>query len=129
VCFRRVVSAGNIAVLADVKKKHSSNGVTADVNIVEIVLAAQFFCADGVAIIGSGTGYAADSCELRKIKAFTDDIPVVVGSGINPEIVGDFAAADAFLVGSFKEKGDWRNEMCPQRLDQMCQAMQQLCDS
>ena len=62
--------------------------------------------------------------------ALTDDIPVIIGSGINPENVGDFAAADAFIVGSFfKEKGDWRNEMCPQRLDQMCQAMQQLCDS
>ena len=67
--FRRSIGAQHVAVLADVKKKHSAHALTADVDVVETVRAATFFQADGVVITGSGTGFAADSLELRKIKA------------------------------------------------------------
>ena len=124
-----VVNKG-IAVLADVKKKHSAHALTADVDIVETVRAADFFRADGVVVPGSSTGHPADSLELRKIKAATGDrVPVVIGSGITPENAIDFACADAFIVGSyFKEKGDWRNDLSPDRIAEMCKAMQTLCE-
>ena len=58
-----------------------------------------------------------------------DRVPVLIGSGISPENAADYACADGFIVGSyFKEKGDWRNELCPLRIDEMCKAMQPLCD-
>lgn len=122
--------AKGIAVLADVKKKHSAHSITSDVDIVETVRAADFFRADGVVVTGSSTGHPADSLELRKIKAATGNrVPVCIGSGITPENAVDFACADAFIVGSyFKERGDWRNDLCPVRISEMCKAMQPLCD-
>ena len=71
--FRRSINAQNIAVLADVKKKHSAHALTSDIDIVETVKAADFFQADGVIVTGASTGHPADSLDLRKIKAATGD--------------------------------------------------------
>ena len=39
-------------VLADIKKKHSSHAITADLDIGETAQAAEFFRADGVIVTG-----------------------------------------------------------------------------
>lgn len=54
--YRHQISASNVAVYADIKKKHSSHAITGDVSVAETAVAAQFFNADGVIITGSTTG-------------------------------------------------------------------------
>jgi len=106
--YRAAVGAAHIRVFADIKKKHSSHAVTADVDIVETAHAAEFALADGVIITGVASGRAADPFEVNSV-ADAVGIPVLVGSGITPENVAAFAAADGLIVGSaVKQGGDWR---------------------
>ena len=50
--YRANIGAGEVRVLCDVKKKHSSHAVTTDVGVVDTARAAQFFRADGVILTG-----------------------------------------------------------------------------
>ena len=106
--YRRQIGADDILVLTDVKKKHSSHAITADVDIVETAHAAEFFLSDGVIVTGVATGTAASLEELQQVKRAVD-IPVLVGSGVTQENVDQYlAVADALIVGSyFKYEGHW----------------------
>ncbi len=107
--YRRSIDAGGIAVLADVKKKHSSHAITADVDIAATARAARFCGADGVVVSGDTTGAAVDLAELAAVRAAIGG-PVVVGSGATPDhLAALFEHADAVIIGSFlKHAGDWR---------------------
>ena len=54
--YRRAIGADHIAIFVDIKKKHSSHALTADVDLVDTAKAAEFFLADGVVVTGSATG-------------------------------------------------------------------------
>ena len=106
--YRAAVGAEHIRVFADIKKKHSSHAITADVDIVETAHAAEFALADGVIVTGTSTGRAADPVEVNAVVAAVG-VPVFVGSGITPDNIATFAAADGLIVGSsVKQQGDWR---------------------
>jgi membrane complex biogenesis BtpA family protein len=112
--YRRAIGAGGIRVFADIKKKHSAHAITIDVDLAETARAAEFFQADGVIVSGAATGSPADPEEVRAA-AEAANIPVLVGSGVTPQNMACFAAADGLIVGSsVKEGGIWRN-----RLDEM----------
>src|SRR6185369_1720731 len=53
--FRRQIGAERVQVWADVKKKHASHALTADVSIGETAGAAEFMRADAVIVTGSAT--------------------------------------------------------------------------
>lgn len=110
--YRRQIGADDILVLTDVKKKHSSHALTADVDIAETARAAEFFLSDGVIVTGQATGIETDLAELQQVKAAVN-IPVLVGSGITLENVDRYLAiADALIVGSyFKQDGHWTQEV------------------
>ncbi|RME75957.1 MAG: BtpA family membrane complex biogenesis protein [Chloroflexi bacterium] len=110
--YRRHIGAENILVLTDIKKKHSSHAITADVDIVETAHAAEFFLSDGVIVTGVATGQEASLEELRAVKEAVS-IPVLVGSGVTLDNVEQYlAVADALIVGSyFKVDGYWANEL------------------
>jgi len=106
--YRAAVGAEHVRVFADIKKKHASHAVTADVDIVETARAAEFALADGVIVTGAATGRAADPAEVAAVSGAVG-IPVLVGSGVTPDNVAAFAAADGVIVGSAaKQRGDWR---------------------
>lgn len=106
--YRRHMGADGILVLADIKKKHSSHALTADVDIVETARAAEFFAADGVIVTGGATGQAANLGEVRAVAAAVR-APVLIGSGVTIDNVEDcLACADALIVGShLKDGGAW----------------------
>ena len=106
--YRRAIGASSIAVLADVKKKHSSHAITADIGIAEAAQASEFFLADGVIVTGASTGVAADLEEVRAVKQVVS-APVLVGSGVTAANVASYLeAADAVIVGSdLKHDGHW----------------------
>ncbi|MFM8785597.1 MAG: BtpA/SgcQ family protein, partial [Phycisphaerales bacterium] len=57
---RRAIGADRVRVFADIKKKHASHAVTADVDIAGCARAAEFFLADGVIVTGTETGASVD---------------------------------------------------------------------
>lgn len=72
-----------VAVVCDIKKKHSAHAVTGDVDIVETAKAARFFRSDGVIVTGASTGHEASPGELEAVLAGVPDLPVLVGSGVS----------------------------------------------
>jgi len=106
--YRRAIGAEQVQVWADVKKKHSSHAITADVGIGETAHAVEFMRGDAVIVTGTVTGDAPKADDVREVKRATK-LPVYLGSGVTAANVGGFLAeADGFIVGSeFKAGGHW----------------------
>jgi len=115
--YRKAIGAENVLVFTDIKKKHSSHAITADVDIDETAHAAEFFISDGVIVTGSSTGKAVYLHELKSLKDKIH-IPVLIGSGITAENIAEYwNYASAFIVGSyFKEEAYWKNPISGEQL-------------
>ncbi len=115
---RRRLGAERVAILADVRKKHSSHAITADLDLAECVAGTVFAGADGVIVTGTATGRPTDPEDVRAAARAAGDVPVWVGSGATPETAGTLLAAGAhgIIVGTaIKERGDWRRPVDPAR--------------
>mmetsp|Transcript_43877 Transcript_43877/g.73124 ORF Transcript_43877/g.73124 Transcript_43877/m.73124 type:complete len:275 (+) Transcript_43877:62-886(+) len=114
--YRRQIGAENVLVFADIKKKHSSHAITADVDIGETAKAAEYFLADGVIVTGVSTGSATDIEDVTRTKGAVS-LPVLVGSGVSSKNVQQYVAGcDGVIVGSdFKHDGSWNNGVDPVR--------------
>ena len=125
--YRRDIGADAVRIFADIKKKHSSHAITADVDTADFARAAEFFLADGVVVTGTATGHAAQPGDVSQAKKAVS-IPVWVGSGITPENIGQFwEHADGFIVGSYiKDDGLWSNPPDPTRIRKLVEAAEQL---
>lgn len=114
--YRRGIGAERVRVFADIKKKHSSHAITADVSLAETARAAEFFMADGVIVTGTATGAAASAADVREA-VDASALPVLVGSGLTPANLAQYAAAHGFIVGSsVKQGGLWSNPLDPEAL-------------
>ncbi|HIP49622.1 MAG TPA: BtpA/SgcQ family protein [Lutibacter sp.] len=115
--YRKQIDAAHIAVFTDIKKKHSSHAITADVNLVETAHAAEFFLSDGLIITGKQTGFETDIDEIKAVKSHTN-LPVIIGSGISIDNVAAYLPiSDAMIVGSyFKKDGFWKNDLEASRI-------------
>jgi predicted TIM-barrel enzyme len=77
-----------------------------------------------VIVSGVATGQPADAGEVRAV-AGAVGIPTLIGSGITPENIGNYEAADALIVGSsVKVDGLWSNAMDRGRVDAVVRAFQ-----
>ncbi|XP_032892350.1 uncharacterized protein F13E9.13, mitochondrial-like [Amblyraja radiata] len=124
--YRKQIGAENIQIFADIKKKHSSHALTADVSIAETGRAAEFFLADGVIVTGIATGQETDPAQLKEVKEALK-IPVLVGSGVSYENMEQYMAADGFIIGShFKKAGYWANELDTERIKKFMSKIHQL---
>ena len=122
--YRAWLRARDVKVFADVHVKHGAHAITADRPIAELARDVEFFDADVAIATGQRTGDAATLDELRAIAAGTA-LPVAVGSGVNPDNVGDIlSVADAVIVASYlKRDGVWWNPVDPERLAAFMQAV------
>ena len=122
--FRKKIGADNVRVWADVKKKHSSHAITADVSLGETCAAVEFMRGDAVIVSGSATGEPPRSADVTEARSHCR-IPVLLGSGVSPDNVAEFYdAAGGFIVGSyFKEGGLWSNTVEPARVERMMEAV------
>jgi membrane complex biogenesis BtpA family protein len=122
--YRKMLGAENVQILADIKKKHSSHAITADVDVAETAKAAEFFGADGVIITGIATGQSIKVNDLGTARVATT-LPLLVGSGVTPGSVKDlFAYADALIVGSwYKKEGLWSNPPDAKRCKELVKAV------
>ena len=115
--YRAWLHAREVKIFADVHVKHGAHAIVADREIAEMARDAEFFDADVAIATGQRTGDAAGMDELRTIAGGTS-LPVAVGSGVNPENVGEILqVADAVIVASYlKREGVWWNAVDPARL-------------
>lgn len=113
---RRAIGAERIAVFADIKKKHASHAITADVPLAEACRAAEFFLADGLIVTGVSTAAPTAPADLAEARASTD-LPILVGSGATAECLPALLGhADGVIVGSaLKHAGLWSNPLDPAR--------------
>lgn len=125
--YRKQIGADDVAILADVKKKHASHAITADVSLAEAARATEFFGADGIVITGVATGHPADPEDVRAAKEAVG-IPIAIGSGLTPDNLERYwPHADAFIIGSYiKRDGLWSNPIDPARLKQFMDAVRRL---
>src|SRR5262245_33688720 len=122
--YRRSIAAEGVRVFADIKKKHAAHAMTADVDLLETAHAAELFLVDAVIVTGIATGRAAVASEVRAV-ADAVAVPTLVGSGITADNVGEYAAADGYIVGSWlKRDGDWTQPLDPSRLEALARAVE-----
>ena len=120
--YRRAIGAEDVKVFADVKKKHSSHALTADLDLAETSRAAEFFLADGVVVTGAATGRAADPGDVEAVRRAVA-VAVLVGSGVTAENLGRYAAADGLIVGSAAKRGGrWSSPLDPARVEALARA-------
>lgn len=122
--YRRMIGAESVAIIADVKKKHSAHAITADIDLAETALAAIHCGADGVVVTGAATGRPTQPADVAAV-AKAIDSPVFVGSGVTPEQIPLLKThADAMIVGSYiKKDGHWENGPDAERLRKLVNAL------
>ncbi|HET7225317.1 MAG TPA: BtpA/SgcQ family protein, partial [Candidatus Eisenbacteria bacterium] len=119
--FRRAIGATDVRIYADVKKKHASHALTADVDIADTARAAELFLADGIVVTGTSTGRAADPAELRAVRDAVA-LPVAVGSGLTADNLARYDA-DVLIAGSWVKRGGlWSNALDPARVRALARA-------
>ncbi len=120
--YRETIGAGHLAVIADIKKKHSSHAATADVDLAETARAAEFFLADGVVVTGRATAEPTAPAEVDAVAAAVG-IPVLVGSGVTPDRIAGLSRASGLIVGSYaKTGGVWSDPVDPERAGELVAA-------
>jgi membrane complex biogenesis BtpA family protein len=121
--FRRAIGAEEVAIWADVRKKHSAHALTADLSITDLVSGTHFAGADAVIITGPHTGSPASEDDIDAAEA-ASPLPVMVGSGVTHESVrGLLSRASGVIVGSeLKVDGRWENELDPERISRFIKA-------
>jgi len=106
--LRRHIGAECVQVWADVKKKHASHALTADIGIGDAAAAAEFMRADAVIVTGTSTGAFPDPLDVAEVRAKCR-LPLHLGSGVTAANLPEFyPVTDGFIVGSaFKRDGRW----------------------
>jgi membrane complex biogenesis BtpA family protein len=125
--YRRMIGAEGVRVWADIKKKHSSHAITADISLGEMAAAVEFMRGDAVIVTGGVTGEPPRVDDVREAKACST-LPVLLGSGVSSENIADYyAIADGFIVGSsFKTNGHWANSVEQPRVERFMEAVRKL---
>ncbi|MDH5298729.1 MAG: hypothetical protein OEV91_06895, partial [Desulfobulbaceae bacterium] len=114
---RKEVGGEGIKFFADLKKKHCSHALTADLDICDEARQAEFFLADGLIVTGPRTGEPPRRDELVRLRG-ASGLPLIIGSGITGDNLADYLPlADGFIVGStFRNHGRFRERLDPERL-------------
>nr|ACO11112.1 F13E9.13, mitochondrial precursor [Caligus rogercresseyi] len=124
--FRRAIGAQGIAAFSDIKKKHASHSLTADLSLSETIRAAEFFASDGVILTGKETGDRVSPGDLKEAEG-SSSLPLLIGSGVTTENLESYMSAHALIVGShFKEGGHWARDLDPYRIEEF---MEQVFES
>jgi membrane complex biogenesis BtpA family protein len=125
--YRSAIGAVDVRIFADVHVKFGAHAITADRSISEQATDAEWFDADVLIATGTRTGSPTEPREVEEVKSGTT-LPVIVGSGLDPEQVPSlFAAADGAIVGQWlKRDGVWWNPVDPARVERLVAAVSRL---
>lgn len=121
--YRQSIGAEQVKILCDIKKKHSSHAVTADLSLADTAKAAHFFLADGLVVTGMETGSSTDPGDVKEA-AGASALPVWIGSGLTPDNLADYPEAHGLIVGSWmKVDGDWTQAVDPKRAAKLVESL------
>lgn len=125
--YRNQIGANGISVFADVKKKHASHTLTADLSIADVAQGMALHQADAVIVSGDHTGEPPRVDDLTAVADATD-LPLLIGSGTTADNFSDlFPYADGFIVGSaLKEGGRWDAPVCDKRVERLVAVAEQV---
>lgn len=121
---RRRLGADRIRLFCDIKKKHASHALTADLSIADAARGCEFFGADGIVVTGTHTGAPADVADVKDAAGATG-LATWVGSGVTPESIASLrGVATGLIVGSYlKRGGRWDRPIDPQRCRRLVRAL------
>ena len=121
--YRRAIGAERVQVWSDVKKKHSSHAITADIGIGATASAVEFMRADAIIVSGAVTGEHPSDADIADVRQQCR-LPLILGSGITAENLAHYyPQADGFIVGSFfKMDGRWSETVDPRRVERFMTA-------
>jgi membrane complex biogenesis BtpA family protein len=104
---RAALHADAIRIFADVDVKHSAPLGPPRPLEEEVADTIERGGADAIIVSGGGTGRPTDVAQVRAARAAAGTTPVLVGSGVTAETIGQFLPhADGFIVGTaFKVDG------------------------
>jgi membrane complex biogenesis BtpA family protein len=121
--YRHAIGAEPVKVFADVHVKHGAHAIVADRTLAEQTEDAEFFDADVLIATGSRTGHATSVEEVVGIRDHTQ-LPVIIGSGIDPENVGPLLAEcdGAIVASAAKENGRWWGRVAPEKVRAVARA-------
>jgi hypothetical protein len=118
----------DVSLLADVDVKHSAPLAAGDFDAEAVAEGVERGLADGLVVSGVGTGHAVDLDHLRGVVARRDrlgtGVPVLVGSGVTSESVGEILeVADGVIVGTaLKTDGVTANPVDERRVRSLVEA-------
>ncbi len=115
--YRQLIGGNRLPIFADIKKKHAAHALTSDLAIGEVAAGMELHLADGIIVTGASTGVVPRLEDLRAVKEATA-LPILIGSGITHENVGDYyELADGFIVGSaLKENDIWHGPVSDEKV-------------
>jgi len=112
------------AIYADVQVKHAT--ALGDQSIEDAARdTLERGLADGLIVSGSGTGWATDPEDVRRVRAACPKAKILLGSGVTERNVESFLEhADAFIVGSsLKRGGRLEAAVDPRRVERLARAI------
>lgn len=121
---RRAALGADVAVVADIRKKHAAHAATGDLTLAQIAHGTVFCGADALVVTGSATGAPTDPADVAAARSAGR--PVWVGSGVTPARARTLAPlADALVVGTaLKAGGDWRRPVALGRVRALREALE-----
>jgi hypothetical protein len=119
---RRLLAA-DVKIFADVHGKHAVALAPMDVEHEARDLVHRGL-ADALVVNGKATGEATPLAEVKRVRGAVPSVPLLVGSGVTPETVGELlSVADAAIVGtSVKRDGDVRKPVDAARVRRLVDA-------
>lgn len=114
--MRHNLGADGIACLCDVNVKHGSHFIIHDRSVAEQAMDVEAQDGDAVIVTGFDTGMPPTVERIDECKKCVQ-LPILLGSGLTAQNARELLAhADGAIVGSyFKEGGNWKNAVDPQR--------------
>lgn len=130
--YRDRIDASDVRILADVAVKHSSPVGESEPIEQAVAETLDRGLADGIIVSGTGTGSAVDRADLERAVRIRDelgsDAPILVGSGVTPENVGDLLdVGDGVIVGTaLKRSGQVTNPVDTDRVTDVMDAVERV---
>lgn len=114
--MRAALRANHIACLCDVNVKHGSHYIIHDRSVREQAMDVEAQDGDAVIVTGFDTGMPPTVERIDECRSGVH-LPILLGSGLTRENVRQLLShADGAIVGSyFKEDGNWKNAIDPER--------------
>lgn len=125
--YRQHIGAHHLPVFADIKKKHASHALTADLDVADVARSMALHQADAVIVTGPHTGEPPAREDLAAVRQATA-LPLLVGSGVTAENYSElFPLVDGFIIGSaLKEGGRWDAPVCEHSVQHLMTTVEQL---